>query len=530
MKVRNRWQSSLLWLILILTLVHVADFTVVDGAPQMIYVPDDFLSIQAAINNANSGDTIFVHQGIYYENLVVNKSVSLIGENKSSTIIDGNNLGSVVTVTEDKVKISRFTLRNTGAEWPRSGIQVSNSYLGTFSDNIITGNDIGIMLKTSGGNVFTKNDVKENHYGMYTLQSWQNEISDNVFLDNWAGVVFTMSYENIFEGNVVEGCDNVGIYISSSYDNSIYWNNFVHNAYQASTYPTGYSNMWDAGYPQGGNFWSDYGAPDIYSGPYQNETGSDGIGDFRYRIGFDNEDRYPHIREVVVFHDVAVKSVILSASKIYEGQILEIYVTVANIGNYTETFSVTACYDTTVIEAEIVSDLQSGAELSLTFAWDTTGVEADKLYAVSAEASEVFGEEDKSNNLIIGGIIRVRSYATLLVGLDSVTPCNQSGYPVLSFKASGIGYFKVVVNNASPEAETALITVNAFDASSATLGVVSFKSTVMPGISTFILGLPIPSASTAGTANVYANAFTDWPYIGGVPCCPEVSATFQITQ
>jgi len=529
MKVKKRWQSSFLWLILVLTLVHVADFMVIEGASQVIHVPDDFFSIQAAINNATPGDTVFVHQGIYYENIVVNKSISLIGENKNSTIIDGNDLGSVIIVTENMVKISGFTLRNTGAEWPNSGIQVFNSYVGTFSDNIIAGNHIGIMMESSGGNIFSGNNVTANHYGMYIYKSWQNEISDNVFLYNWAGVVFTASYENIFEGNVVKGCDNVGVYFSNSYDNSIYWNNFVDNSYQASVYPTGYVNVWDAGYPQGGNFWSDYGAPDIYSGPYQNETGSDGIGDFPYRIGFDNEDRYPHIREVVVFHDVTVKRVTLSASKIYEGQILEIYVTVANTGNYTESFSVTAFYDTTIIEAEIVSDLESGSELSLTFAWDTTGVEADRIYAVSAEASEVFGERDKSNNLVIGGIVKVQSYAILLVGLDSVTPCNQSGYPALSFRAGAIGYFRVVVNNNSPESETALITVNAFDASSATLGVVSFKSTVMPGISTFILGLPIPSKSNTGTAKVYANAFTDWPYLGGVPCCPEVSATFQIT-
>jgi parallel beta-helix repeat protein len=529
MKVTKRWQSSFFWLILILTLVHVADFVVIEGASQTIHVPDDFSSIQAAINNATPGDTIFVHQGIYYENIMVNKSISLIGEHKNSTIIDGKDLGSVIVVTENMVKISGFTLRNTGAEWPNSGIQVLNSYVCTFSDNIITGNHIGIMFESSGGNIFSGNDVTNNHYGMYILESWQNKISDNDFLHNWAGVIFAASYENIFEGNVVEGCDNVGIYISSSYDNSIYWNNFVNNQYQASVYPTGYFNTWDAGYPQGGNFWSDYGAPDIYSGPYQNETGSDGIGDFPYRIGHDNEDRYPHIREVVVFHDVTVKSVILSASKIYEGQILEIYVTVANTGNYTESFSVTAYYDTTIIEAEIVSDLESGSELSLTFAWHTTGVEADRIYAVSAEASEVLGERDKSNNLVIGGIVRVRSYATLLVGLDGVTPCNQSGYPDLSFRAGAIGYFRVVVNNNAPESETALITVNAFDASSATLGVVSFKSTIMPGISTFILGLPIPSGSSTGTASVYANAFTDWPYLGGVPCCPEASATFQIT-
>jgi len=50
----------------------------------------------------------------------------------------------------------------------------------------------------------------------------------------------------------------------------------------------------------------------------------------------------------------------------------------------------------------------------------------------------------------------------------------------------------------------------------------------MPGESVFILGLPIPSAAYTGSATVYANTFTDWPYFGGVPYGPEVSATFEI--
>ena len=51
--------------------------------------PADFYTIQGAINAASPGDTIFVYSGTYYENVVVNKTVSLIGENRSNTIIDG---------------------------------------------------------------------------------------------------------------------------------------------------------------------------------------------------------------------------------------------------------------------------------------------------------------------------------------------------------------------------------------------------------------------------------------------------------
>jgi hypothetical protein len=57
----------------------------------------------------------------------------------------------------------------------------------------------------------------------------------------------------------------------------------------------GYANVWDDGYPSGGNFWSDYAGVDLFSGPLQNETGRDGIGDTAYVIDEDNVDRYPLI-------------------------------------------------------------------------------------------------------------------------------------------------------------------------------------------------------------------------------------------
>jgi len=514
------------------TLMQIRSFRIAE-ASRVIYVPEEFSSIQSAINNATSGDTIFVGQGIYYENIVVNKSISLIGENRSTTIIDGSGLRSVIKISGNRVEISGFTLRNSGVGWPKSGIQIVNSYLNKLSDNIIQNNHIGILADSSLNNYISGNNITANHYGIYLFKSHQNQIRSNFILystptGGGAGVAFSFSDDNLFEGNLVKDSNNVGVTVSASRDNNFYYNNFVNNRFQVSVFPEDYVNIWNSEYPQGGNFWSDYAGPDVYSGPGQNETGSDGIIDFPYVINLYNKDRYPHLTEVVAFHDVTVESVTPSESGVYEGHLLEIYVTVANPGNYTETFSVTVYYDTTAIETKIISSLPPGSILSLTFVWNTTGVE-DGIYAVKAEASEVLREKDKGNNLLVVGPVMVRSYALSLVRLTGVTPCNQSGYPVTFFKVGIIGYFKAVLNNTSLEPEMALITVNAFDVSRATLGVVSFKSMVMPGESTFILGLPIPSTSTAGTATVYANAFTDWPHLGGLPYCPEVSATFQLT-
>jgi len=58
--------------------------------PATIIVPDIYPTIQAAINAASAGDTIYVRNGTYYENVVVNKTISLIGENKNTTVVDRN--------------------------------------------------------------------------------------------------------------------------------------------------------------------------------------------------------------------------------------------------------------------------------------------------------------------------------------------------------------------------------------------------------------------------------------------------------
>jgi len=82
-----------------------------------------------------------------------------------------------------------------------------------------------------------------------------------------------------------------GILLVHSSNNSIYHNNFVDNTYQISN--DGSVNVWDDGYPSGGNYWSDYSAVDLFGGPYQNVTGSDGVGDTPYVIDEYNVDRYP---------------------------------------------------------------------------------------------------------------------------------------------------------------------------------------------------------------------------------------------
>ncbi|MDH5495536.1 MAG: C39 family peptidase [Candidatus Bathyarchaeota archaeon] len=126
----------------------------------------NFTTIQEAINDLETADghTILVDSGIFYEHVVINKSVILIGEDPVSTIIDGSKTGNVTTVISDNVNITGFTIQNGGdfSEWPNAyGVLVesNNNYL---ARNIITNNSQGILLKTSNNNTLRENNMTNN--------------------------------------------------------------------------------------------------------------------------------------------------------------------------------------------------------------------------------------------------------------------------------------------------------------------------------------------------------------------------------
>ena len=119
-------------------------------------------------------------------------------------------------------------------------------------------------------------------------------------------------------------------------------------------------------------------------------------------------------------------------------------------------------------------------------------------------------------------------YVSYEIDFVEVIPCDQTGNPKDIFQIGTMAYFKVIVNNTSPEPADVLITVNVYNANGATIGVASFPGTIPQGESTFILDLPIPTSAHLGSATIYVSVFTDWPHLGGIPYCPERSATFEI--
>ena len=119
-----------------------------------------------------------------------------------------------------------------------------------------------------------------------------SSINNNLIFSNEIGIRLEDSNNTEISSNIVRS-NNQGIVLYGCNRITIYHNDIVDNTIQAIDDGTNGINTWDDGYPSGGNYWSDYTGEDFYWGPYQNETGSDGIGDAPYVIDADSRDRYP---------------------------------------------------------------------------------------------------------------------------------------------------------------------------------------------------------------------------------------------
>jgi parallel beta-helix repeat protein len=353
MKLKKLYHIPFLGLLLVLSLLF--------GLPGGLAKPDlrvhnvdtglDYATIQEAIdaNDTSNGHTIRVDAGIYQENVVVSKSIALIGGNRETTIIDGGAIRDVVRVSAHNVTISGFTMRNgylkgidvsncDGSKITNNvisgnigyGIQILNSSSNTVTGNVLYSNSNGISLQKSSSNVIRHNNASSNNADGIVLSTVSESIvTENIAsTNNWVGIYLRASSNNVvcsnslstnkrsgisietvkIENNIYASANNtfssnnilnnpIGIYFARSSNNTFFNNNLVNNTQQVYDEPFAHEapsmNIWENDFPLGGNYWDNYAGADMLSGSHQNETGSDGIGDAPHIINEYNQDRYP---------------------------------------------------------------------------------------------------------------------------------------------------------------------------------------------------------------------------------------------
>ena len=183
------------------------------------------------------------------------------------------------------INCTRIAVQNLNLEGNGDGILLAYT-----TDSKITKNNLtdacGIYVwYSSDFNNISGNNVKDSVYGIYLYgSSNHNWISDNNIKNSSYGLWLLASYQNSIIGNNITTNTRFGIRLEYSMGNNIYHNNFIDNVIQVSTDSSGYANVWDDGYPSGGNYWSDYTGSDFSQGLDQNTSGSDGIGDSRYGV------------------------------------------------------------------------------------------------------------------------------------------------------------------------------------------------------------------------------------------------------
>jgi parallel beta-helix repeat protein len=307
-------------------------FGIIDGVGgEVLYVNESgsngaYSKIQDAINASSNGDTVFVYSGTYYEKVVVNKTISLVGEDRNNTIIDMDGNGDVVRITVDWVNITGFcvtgdtrpfqngiklnnvqncSIIDTEASKCAYGIYLNNAHENNITNSIVSSNIIdGFHLYGSNANKITGNIVSQNiynginfdyfcdrnkvksnivsgsEYGIFVRESNDNNITDNNVSSNSDGIFVYSSFGNNIHNNNIYSNSKLGIYLELAEENDINGNNVSSN---------NRGGIWLEDSP-GNNisrntiFWNNYNGIYLYESDSLNITGNNVSSNDRYGI------------------------------------------------------------------------------------------------------------------------------------------------------------------------------------------------------------------------------------------------------
>ncbi|MCJ7571619.1 MAG: right-handed parallel beta-helix repeat-containing protein [Candidatus Thermoplasmatota archaeon] len=214
MKKRYVFYSMIILFILInsCTTAYTKQTTVKNFSPMItnntIYVDDDniegpwdgtkeypFQYITDGISNSTNGDNIYVFPGIYNKTITIDRAISLNGEDKKSTIIDGQYTETIITITIDKTTIENFTIRNSGGNKNNSAIKIESNNNKIINCSIYRAR-IGILIKEAVNNQIDNCSFDTNGLGIKIYHSDNNTITGCCFCHNSIGIHIENSNQN----------------------------------------------------------------------------------------------------------------------------------------------------------------------------------------------------------------------------------------------------------------------------------------------------------------------------------------------
>jgi parallel beta-helix repeat protein len=280
--------ASVLLLVLCFVLVSLQGIRPVDATV--------YINIFGVINPSSA--PIQRNGNIYTFTADINDDIQIQADNiivdGAGHTVQGAGTGTGMTIGNipDLPTVYNVTLKNLRINIFGGGILLRNCLnCNIVNVNVTVISNDGISIYRSSNNSIIENHVGAQTAGVRLDQAYNNTILGNNVTNSYDGIEIWGSSNNTVVGNNIAN-NSFGIRLTDSSSNKIYHNNFVNNTHQVYLDNEG-KDVWDDGFPSGGNYWSDYEAR------YQNATEQDhsGIWNTPYIIDSNNEDNYPLIPE-----------------------------------------------------------------------------------------------------------------------------------------------------------------------------------------------------------------------------------------